>query len=540
MAAIHQVLTATSSTLDLEEVLEALLDNLRLIAGADRASVMLLDPRTDQLTSTAARDTAGPLPVGLRLARGEGAGGRVVAEAKPFIVPDLRNFPEFAPPHGPAAAPAHPVPRALSYAGFPLVSRGRVLGVVSLIGTAPRDYALDETTFIETICRAAAVSIDNALAHQELRRHAERVTGEFAVHRTYAENVLRSITDGVATIDRHRRVASWNRGAEGILGHRAAQVLGKSCDEIFCARRAGGETLCHTGDCIFDEIARTRQPCPRREVAGRRHDGQAVTLSLSATPLFDERGEFQGIVKIFHDLSYERALRDGLVQMLVHDLRSPLSAILSYLEMIAEAAKEKLAVESHRDIESAQHAAHGMARMINGILDVSKMEARMMKLELGACDLVEVIGQSLDDFASLVGARELDFEHPTPPVAVRADRGIVARIVQNLVANALRLTPAGGRIQIGVVVEAQNVKVFVTDTGPGIPPAFRHRIFDTFAQVGPPAASRLPTSGLGLAFCKLAVEAHGGCIGVESEEGNGSTFWFTLPCAPGSAPTNRT
>jgi signal transduction histidine kinase len=412
MAAIHQVVTATSSTLDLEEVLEALLDNLRAISGADRVSVMLLDPRTDLLTSAAARDVEGPLPVGLRLARGEGAAGHVVAKAKPLIVQDLRSFPQFAPPHGPATALSHPIPRATSYAGFPLVSRGRIIGVVSLVGTSPRDFPAEEMTFIETVCRAAAVSIDNALAHQELRRHAERET------------------------------------------------------------QLGREKL--------------------RE---------------------SER------------------LREGLVQMIVHDLRSPLSAILCYLEVFAEAAEESLGVETQKDVARALHAAHSMARMISEILDISKMEARKMKLECSACDLVQVIGQSLDDFASLVGAREIAFEHPTPPAVVLADQPIVARIVQNLLANALRLTPAGGRIRVGIVVETTEMRVFVTDTGPGIPADFLHKIFDKFAQAAP-TTPRQPTTGLGLAFCKLAVEAHGGRIGVESEEGHGSTFWFTLPREP--------
>jgi signal transduction histidine kinase len=175
------------------------------------------------------------------------------------------------------------------------------------------------------------------------------------------------------------------------------------------------------------------------------------------------------------------------------------------------------------------HAARSMARMINGILDVSKMEARMMKLEVCECDLVRVIGQSLDDFESLVGARQIDFEHPTPPAVVLADEEIVARIVQNLLANALRLTPSGGKIRVGIVIEAEHTRVFVTDTGPGIAADFHRKIFDKFAQVDTRTSARNQTTGLGLAFCKLAVEAHGGHIGVDSQEGNGSTFWFTLP-----------
>ncbi len=413
--AIHQVVSATSSTLDLEQVLDALLDNLRALSGADRVAVMLLDPRTDLLTAAAARDADGPLPVGLRLARGEGAAGRVVREAKPLIVPDVRSFPQFAPPHGTETDPPVRFPRALSYAGFPLVSRGRIIGVASLVGTSPRRFSSDEIAFIETVCRATAVSVDNALAHQELQRRQQQET------------------------------------------QKSAEKLRES----------------------------------------------------------------------------ER-LRDSLVHMIVHDLRSPLSAICGYLEIFAEQAKQHLGPDTQEDIANASAAARHMARMINGILDVSKMESQMMKLEVSECDLVTVVGQSLDELESLVGPRQIDFEHPVPPAVVLADSEIVTRIVQNLLANALRLTPVDGRIRVGIVPEAEHTRVFVTDTGPGIAADARGRIFDKYASVhGSASGARGYTTGLGLAFCKLAVEAHGGRIGVDSEQGAGSTFWFTLPTRQG-------
>jgi signal transduction histidine kinase len=131
-----------------------------------------------------------------------------------------------------------------------------------------------------------------------------------------------------------------------------------------------------------------------------------------------------------------------------------------------------------------------------------------------------------------VRARRIAFEHPQAPVVVRADQEIVVRIVQNLLANALRLTPAIGKISVGIALDPEQVRVFVADEGPGIPASYHRKIFDKYAQVEAPTTTttmRNQTTGLGLAFCKLAVEAHGGRIGVDSEPGRGSTFWFTLP-----------
>ena len=230
----------------------------------------------------------------------------------------------------------------------------------------------------------------------------------------------------------------------------------------------------------------------------------------------------------YEKLRERERLRDSLVHMIVHDLRSPLTAISAYLELFAQEAT-KLGAETQEDIASAMHATRNMVRMINGILDVSKMEAQMMKLDLRECDLVQVVAASMNDLESLVGARRLAFERPAAPARALADQEIVARIVQNFLANALRFTPSDGEIRVGVVVEEEQVRVFVADTGPGIAPDFHRSIFDKFAQVGGPASSRNRSTGLGLAFCKMAVDAHGGHIGVDSELGKGSNFWFTLP-----------
>ena len=231
----------------------------------------------------------------------------------------------------------------------------------------------------------------------------------------------------------------------------------------------------------------------------------------------------------YEKLRESERLRDSLVHMIVHDLRSPLTAISAYLELFGQAAKEKLGAETQEDVANALHATRNMIRMINGILDVSKMEAQMMKLDLRECDLVRVVGQSLDDLESLVGSRRLAFKPPAAPARVLADQEIISRIVQNFLANALRFTPADGEIHVGLVAEAEHVRVFVADTGPGIPPDFRESIFDKFFQIGGSALPTNRSTGLGLAFCKMAVEAHGGRIGVDSELGKGSSFWFTLP-----------
>jgi signal transduction histidine kinase len=218
-------------------------------------------------------------------------------------------------------------------------------------------------------------------------------------------------------------------------------------------------------------------------------------------------------------------LRDSLVHMVVHDLRSPLAAISACLEVIKWDAEE----QHRRDVEMALHATRTIIRLVNSVLDVSKMEGTEMRLQLAQCDVAAVARESVDELESLVGTRRLERDWPDEPVMALVDRDVVARIMQNLLGNALKFTPSAGVITVSVEANDDMVRVAVTDTGPGIPREHRERVFEKFGQVEAVLSGQKFSTGLGLTFCRLAVEAHGGRIGVDSEVGRGSTFWFVLP-----------
>jgi signal transduction histidine kinase len=222
-------------------------------------------------------------------------------------------------------------------------------------------------------------------------------------------------------------------------------------------------------------------------------------------------------------------LRDSLVHMVVHDLRSPLAAISACLEVIKWDAEEQHRRELASDVETALHATRTIIRLVNSVLDVSRMEGTEMRLQLGMNDVVTVARESVDELESLVGARQLVRELPDEPVMAVLDRDVVSRILQNLLGNALKFTPAAGVITLAVEANDDMVRVAVSDTGPGIPREYRERVFEKFGQVEAASRGQKFSTGLGLTFCRLAVEAHGGRIGVESEVGRGSTFWFVLP-----------
>ena len=230
--------------------------------------------------------------------------------------------------------------------------------------------------------------------------------------------------------------------------------------------------------------------------------------------------------------SYDRlreleTLRDNLVHLVVHDLRSPLAMMAGYVDLIKVKIAAKLNASEIGYIDVVGKHTAKLLDMVTTLLDISRMEAGQMPLNRQTCDLAGVTKEVTDSFSVLAGRRQLSIESLSGPLSVHADKDVLQRIIANLVGNAIKFTPDGGQIHVTIGRKDSMARVAVTDSDPGIPAEYHAKVFEKFGQVDKQA--RRHSTGLGLTFCKLAVHAHGGEIGVESEVGKGSTFWFALP-----------
>jgi signal transduction histidine kinase len=227
-------------------------------------------------------------------------------------------------------------------------------------------------------------------------------------------------------------------------------------------------------------------------------------------------------------LSRLEKLRDDLVHMLVHDLRSPLMALWVLIDDAHNEVKG-LAPELESDLVIGLDAVKSMTRMVTSVLDVSKMEAEAMTLTREECDLAALARDVLAEMRGLLGERKIVVQGETTATTV-ADKELVVRVIQNLLGNALKFTGRRGEIRVVLTTNGDAVRFAISDDGPGVPQELQQKIFEKFGQLECHKKNERHSTGLGLTFCKLAVEAHGGAIGVMSEpEQSGSTFWFTLP-----------
>jgi signal transduction histidine kinase len=229
-------------------------------------------------------------------------------------------------------------------------------------------------------------------------------------------------------------------------------------------------------------------------------------------------------------------LREGMVAMLVHDLRNPLTALLGGLDIINLMLSRQMNDDQRHLLDNARRSGRLLLAMIGDMLDVTKMEAGQLTLKPQPIDLEGMLIETIEQVYALAEMEGLTVE--LEPVAllppVRADRQLVQRVLANLVSNAIKHTPPGGTITLAARRHYDRfVAVSVRDTGEGIPVEQHQRIFEKFGQVEKGGLTRRGT-GLGLTFCKMAVEAQQGQIWVESEAGKGSTFSFTLPIAAAS------
>jgi two-component system, NtrC family, sensor histidine kinase KinB len=257
----------------------------------------------------------------------------------------------------------------------------------------------------------------------------------------------------------------------------------------------------------------------------------------TASPVISATGQVIGRVAVLRDVTHQHDLeqfREDMTSMLIHDLQGPLAAIISSLEVL----REDYGMDSGAPGELVRiglGSGRKLLGRIESLLRIRQLEERQVRLDLQSVPLHELIQPVVQEYRPTAAAAKIDMQvnlaSDLPPVVV--DEEIIGRLFGNLLDNALKYTPSGGRIEIRGSLESSADGPYalcaVADSGPGIAAEAQEAIFERFRRGAKPQPGRRGGTGIGLTYCRLAVEAHGGRIWVESEVGRGSTFYFTLP-----------
>ncbi len=406
------------------------------------------------------------------------------------------------------------IPRTGSAIGLPLEENGKLLGVMILLHPQVDYFSRDLIDMLEAIANMSSAAISNA--RQFSSAHADKNRYQWL------------FTDSIVPIiltDVHGNVVDANRQACSFLGYDYDDMKQQ---HITLVHRMGTGPI---GASRFSSLQTGKEVAFRTTAwtAG----GQEIPVSVRARRLsFDDQDVIEWVEQdISSQLELEQ-LRADLTAMVYHDLRGPLQAIYSSLSMLGRVLANQQAGGTQNLIQVGIRSARQLSRMVESLLDIQRLEEGKAVLDRKTTSVHSLLAEAaqLVQPLALEANQRLNFDLSSDLPLMSIDSDMILRVVTNLMENAVKYTPDGGSILLGASLRQEGLVISVADSGPGIPPHMQRQIFDKFSRV---KYSDVPKGiGLGLAFCRLAVEAHGGRIWVESEFGRGSTFCFFLPVDP--------
>lgn len=517
--ALYAITSTTGHSLALSEVLEQALSTAIAFLGFDAGAVLLADESDGGLRLAAARNLPPALMEYLQQANLQGTlcahvyqmgASVVIGDAERADVSDqLRPFIAEVAGQG-----------WRTYAAVPLVHHEQPLGVLSLAACAPRSVSPYDEVLFTTIGHQVATAVAHARAFESTLRE-----------RTRLQALVMASRDGIILVGMDGRLLTINAAALQLLrlAGQPRDWQGRSLREMLAALRRTVPAALSAAVTEARRLRRNRMLFGEGEIEAPPHVFRWVHLPVTSGHTL------QGRLILLYDVSEARAverLRDDMIYTLVHDLRNPLSNIATSLGLLMEGAVGQVSPDQCNLLNIAQLSVNNMLMLVNAILDVGQLESKQMPVLREAFDLHAVVAETLRMQAPLIKNKDLRVENqvPTDLPAAWADVRLIRRVLQNLVGNALKFTPTGGAVRVTAHLEESprsTLLVSISDSGPGIPPQMRERLFQKFVVGQQPGRG----SGLGLAFCKLALEVQGEHIWVESTPGAGATFTFTLAVA---------
>lgn len=519
---LDQIGQTLTSDFDLEQLLETIHRQLTQLFEVDNFYVALLAPQRNEIwyplaVKNGIRQDWSNRPLTDRLT------DRVILSGKAILLPHHAG--EQIKQIGLQSSDETPH----AWIGVPLIASEQTIGCLALFSSSPQiEFSEADLNLLYCLSGQTSIAIQVALRNASL-------TSEMSFGRDRLAMVLNSIEEGIALIERDGRITLANHALETITGYPQTEFLGKPIRELPVAiLNCLGFTPSESGD-IIRTLTQQELQSIKKTIIRLGDEADEIFLERAIHPVLSQSDQDKDWLLILRDVSEEKRAknnRDLISETLIHDLRSPISTVLSAVDMVDDATdgidptgivKPSLLI--------ARRSALRVLGMIESMLEIARFQAGKIELHLTRCDLRVLCEQTLEEFTRQAIEYGITLENDIPRDLpdLLIDQAKIIRVITNLVDNAIKFTPAQGSVEVHAEMDAdRNIEIWIKDTGPGIPKEYLEKIFDRFSQI-PSLQGRKRGSGLGLTYCRMAVEAHGGRIWVDSHEGEGSTFRLTLP-----------
>lgn len=397
-----------------------------------------------------------------------------------------------------------------------------VAGARSLAaGTLTKRIALKTNDELQEISDILS-DIGSNMAH--LVNDLESSNRNLMLEQSELHSIINNVNDGVIAVDARGEIVSINASALRLMPAVSYDVRGKLISEIFPWTRDGTPLqldFVTPGVRTYDNIVLAKS--------------ESVSyLDLNVEVVDRDKNNVAAIITI-HDQTASRELsfmKLDFVAIATHELRTPLTVIMGYLDILNREADKELSPENAENLKRAITGAQQLRELINKLLNIARIERGDMEIFLDKLNVTQLVQQNVKEHQQIAAQKNQTLVYTANTDAdayAPADTTSIAEVLNNLIGNALKYTPKGGQIRVHVTVSASNIRVEVTDNGPGIPEELRANLFSKFYRAERSMIAGTRGTGLGLFISKTIVELQNGTIGVTANSGDGSTFYFTLP-----------
>ncbi len=405
---------------------------------------------------------------------------------------------------------------------LPLKLGDNSIGLIYILRpTNAAAFSILDQPVLAAFAQQASLTIQNTKLAYLLAEEKRRV-----------EDILESSAEGIMSVDANYQITSFNLALEKMTGYSREEVLGKNCFNALNFRNEKGE--------IYPELPfnmKSKEGTSRFEQEGRirTRDGRDLDVVLIYSVSRSQEANSVNAVINVRDISQLKELenlRETFLSMLGHELQTPISIIKSYASTLASPESQWNEETWRQSVSIIEEETDRLSKVVDKLLLASRISAGSLVLEKEAVELSSLVRRIVQRLQLLTDKHtfQMDFQ-PENPV-VYADETLLEEVLVNLIENAIKYSPQGGKITISSKIEDNMIRVSVADEGIGIKPEDMDRIFSRFSQTDIGLRRRFKGVGLGLHICKSIIEAHNGRIEVQSEPNKGSQFSFTLPWDP--------